>query len=105
MAKEVTDSNLAEVLKSEKPVVIDFWAEWCMPCRKVSSIIEELAEENAGTAEVYKCNVDENNDVCSKYSIRNIPTILFIKGGEVMKRHVGTAKKSELQEIIDSLKA
>ena len=82
MAKQITDANLQEVLDNEELVVIDFWAEWCGPCRMISPIVDELAEEYAGRVLIGKVNVDENDEVVEKYGIRNIPTILFIKKGE-----------------------
>lgn len=102
MAKQLTDNELAEVLASERLVVIDFWAEWCGPCKKISPIVDELATEYEGKVDIYKCDVDENSEVCEKLGIRNIPTLIFLKNGEVVDRHVGTATKSQLAEKIDS---
>lgn len=102
MAKQLTDNELAEVLASERLVVIDFWAEWCGPCKKISPIVDELAAEYEGKVDIYKCDVDENSEVCEKFGIRNIPTLIFLKNGEVVDRHVGTATKSQLAEKIDS---
>lgn len=102
MAKQLTDNELAEVLTSERLVVIDFWAEWCGPCKKISPIVDELATEYEGKVDIYKCDVDENSEVCEKFGIRNIPTLIFLKNGEVVDRHVGTATKSQLAEKIDS---
>ncbi|HIR37549.1 MAG TPA: thioredoxin [Candidatus Limisoma gallistercoris] len=102
MAKQLTDNELAEVLASERLVVIDFWAEWCGPCKKISPIVDELATEYEGKVDIYKCDVDENSEVCEKFGIRNIPTLIFLKNGEVVDRHVGTATKSQLAEKIDS---
>ena len=94
MALEITDANFEElVLKSDKPVLVDFWAEWCGPCRMVGPVVEELSTEYAGKAVVGKVNVDNNSEISAKYGIRNIPTILFFKNGEVVEKHVGVAAK------------
>ena len=83
MTLEFTDENIKEIIESGKPVVIDFWAEWCGPCRMVGPLVEELAEEYAGKVEIGKMNVDENIDTPNEYGIRNIPTILFFKDGKL----------------------
>lgn len=103
MALEITDSTFEEVLNSDKLVVIDFWAEWCGPCRMVGPIVEELAVEYADKAIIGKVDVDSNDDITSKYGIRNIPTILFFKNGEIVDKQVGAAQKSVLVEKIDKL--
>ena len=104
MALEITDSNFEEhVLKADKPVVLDFWAEWCGPCRRVGPIVSELAEEYKDKVVVGKVDVDSNPDVAMKYGIRNIPTILFFKDGEVADKQVGAVPKSVLAGKIDSL--
>ena len=103
MEKTVTDSNLAEILNTGKPVMVDFWATWCGPCRAIAPVVEELAAEYEGKAVVAKCNVDECEDVPMKYGIRNIPTLLFFKGGEVVDKLVGAAPKSEIAKKIDAL--
>lgn len=104
MAFEVTDSNFeASVLKSDKPVVLDFWAEWCGPCRMLGPVIEELAKEYEGRVLVAKVNVDNNPTASSKYGIRNIPTVLFIQNGEVKEKQVGVAPKAVLAEKIEAL--
>lgn len=103
MALEITDATFEDVLKSDKPVVIDFWAEWCGPCRMVGPIVEELATEYDGKVVIGKVDVDNNDEITSKYGIRNIPTILFIKNGEVVDKQVGAAQKSALVEKIDGL--
>ena len=89
MAKELTDDNFESVISAGTPVVIDFWAEWCGPCKKISPIVDELATEYEGVVDIYKCNVDECSDPCDKFSIRNIPTLVFLKNGEVgqQQRH------------------
>ncbi|MDZ4846115.1 MAG: thioredoxin [Chitinophagales bacterium] len=99
MAFEITDSNFeAEVLNNEKVTLIDFWAEWCGPCRAIGPIVEELAKEYDGKALIGKVNVDENPEITVKYGIRNIPTILFIKKGEIVDKQVGAVPKSTLEE-------
>ena len=99
MAFEITDSNFqTEVLDSTKVTMIDFWAEWCGPCRAITPIVEELAKEYDGKAIIGKLNVDENPEVTVKYGVRNIPTILFIKNGEVVDKQVGAVPKSVLEE-------
>ncbi len=104
MAAEFTTDNFeTEVLSSESPVVVDFWAPWCGPCRQIAPIIDELANENSDV-KVGKLNVDDGQDVAVKYGISNIPTILLFKGGEVVERVQGVTSKSKLQELIDSHK-
>lgn len=103
MALEITDATFEEVLKSGKPVVIDFWAEWCGPCRMVGPVIEELATEYADKVVIGKVDVDSNDEITSKYGIRNIPTILFFKDGEIVDKQVGAAQKSVLAEKVEKL--
>jgi thioredoxin 1 len=104
MSLEITDSNFEEqVLKSEKPVIIDFWAEWCGPCRMVGPIVQELGEEYAEKAVVGKVNVDENPGVTSKFGIRNIPTILYFKNGDVVDKQVGAAPKQVLAGKLEAI--
>jgi thioredoxin 1 len=103
MALKVTDENYWELLSGDKPVVLDFWAEWCGPCRTLAPIIDELAKEYEGRVEIGKVDVDENNDIVSKYGIRNIPTVLFFKGGEVVDKQIGAAGKEVLVEKINKL--
>ncbi len=103
MALEITDANFEElVLKSDKPVLVDFWAEWCGPCRMVGPVVEELSKDYDGKAVVGKVNVDNNSGISSKYGIRNIPTILFFKNGEVVEKHVGVAAKNVLAEKLNT---
>ncbi|MEX0812858.1 MAG: thioredoxin [Chitinophagales bacterium] len=103
MALEITDANFEnEVLKSDKVTMVDFWAEWCGPCRAIAPVVEELAGEYEGRAQIGKVNVDENPGVASKFGIRNIPTILFIKNGEVVDKQVGAVPKNVLAEKIDA---
>lgn len=104
MALELTDSNFEEmVIKSDKPVLVDFWAEWCGPCRMVAPIVSEIADEYEGKAVVGKLDVDSNPEVASRFGIRNIPTILFFKNGEVADKQVGAVPKSVLTAKIEGL--
>ncbi len=103
MAVEITDANFDElVLQSDKPVLVDFWAEWCGPCRMVGPIVEELATEYEGKAVVGKVNVDNNQEIAGKFGIRNIPTLLVFKGGEVVDKQVGVVPKNVLAGKIDA---
>jgi len=100
MAFEFTDTNFQDVaLEGDKLSVVDFWAEWCGPCRLVTPIIEDLAKEYDGKANIGKLNVDHNQEVSMKYGVRSIPTILFIKNGEVVDKHVGATTKAALAQI------
>mgnify|MGYP003589283524 CR=1 FL=1 len=99
---EITDSNYKELIESGKPVVIDFWATWCGPCRMVGPIIEELAATYGDQAVIGKCDVDNNTDVTADYGIRNIPTVIFFKDGKQVDKQVGSASKSVFE---DKLKA
>lgn len=102
MALELTDNNFEElVLKSDKPVMVDFWAEWCGPCRMVGPVVEEMSKEYEGKAVVGKVNVDNNAQISMKYGIRNIPTILFFKNGEVVDRSVGAVPKNQLAQKLE----
>jgi len=103
MEKVITDSNFAETINTDKPVVIDFWATWCGPCRALAPVIEEIAAEYEGKAVIGKCNVDENQEIPMKFGIRNIPTLIFIKNGEMVDRMVGVSSKSDIAKKIDSL--
>lgn len=103
MALEITDSNYKEILAEGKPVVIDFWAPWCGPCKMVGPIIDELATEYEGKAIIGKCDVDDNDDVASEFGIRNIPTVLFFKGGQLVDKQVGSAPKATYAAKIDAL--
>ena len=103
MALEITDSNYKEILAEGKPVVIDFWAPWCGPCKMVGPIIDELATEYEGKAIIGKCEVDDNDDVASEFGIRNIPTVLFFKDGQLVDKQVGSAPKGTYAAKIDAL--
>ena len=103
MALEITDSNYKEILAEGKPVVIDFWAPWCGPCKMVGPIIDELATEYEGKASIGKCDVDDNDDVASEFGIRNIPTVLFFKDGQLVDKQVGSAPKGTYAAKIDAL--
>ncbi|MBK7306366.1 MAG: thioredoxin [Chitinophagaceae bacterium] len=101
MAAEYTDANFkSDVLDSDKLTVIDFWAEWCGPCRAIGPVIEELSKEYAGKANVGKVNVDNNPGVSMQYGITSIPAILFIKGGQVVDKQIGAVPKSVLEKKI-----
>ena len=98
MAIEITDANFDElVIKSDKPVLVDLWAEWCGPCRMVGPIVEELAKEYDGKAVIGKMNVDFNPNISVKYGVRNIPTLLFFKNGQLVDKQVGAVPKSALE--------
>lgn len=104
MALEVTDSSFeSEVINSGKPAMVDFWAVWCGPCRMVGPVVEEIAGEYNGKAVVAKVDVDTNQDVAAKYGIRNIPTILYFKDGEVVDKVVGVAPKEQLIAKLEAL--
>ncbi len=103
MALEFTDENIKEIIKSGKPVVIDFWAEWCGPCRMVGPVVEELAKEYDGKVVIGKMNVDENVDTPNEYGIRNIPTILFFKDGQLVDKQIGATQKSVLAAKVEAL--
>ena len=104
MAKaiEITDSNFEEVIKSDQPVLVDFWAEWCGPCKMIGPIVEELAGEYEGKATIGKVDVDANQDVPAKFGIRSIPTLLIFKGGEVVDKVVGAVPKSVLSDKLEA---
>ncbi|MFO7783513.1 MAG: thioredoxin [Desulfatiglandales bacterium] len=101
---QVTDDSFEdEIVKSDLPTVVDFWAAWCGPCRMVSPVVEELAKEYEGKIKVAKMDVDQNRQTPAKFGIRNIPTLIFFKGGEVAKMIVGAQPKSSLEEEIKKL--
>jgi thioredoxin 1 len=104
MAFQITNENFqAEVLDSKKVALVDFWAEWCGPCRMIGPVVEELAGEYADKALISKCNVDEHGDVATQFGIRSIPTILFFKDGELVDRVVGAVPKAVLKQKLDGL--
>ncbi|WP_455673525.1 thioredoxin [Phocaeicola sp.] len=103
MAIEIKDSNFEELLASGKPVVVDFWATWCGPCKKIAPDVEALAEAYKEQVIIGKCDVDANDELTGKYGVRNIPTILFIKNGEVVDKQVGAATKAQLEEKVKKL--
>lgn len=103
MAKVVNDSNINEILGSGQPVLIDFWATWCGPCRVLGPVVEEIAEEFEGRAVVAKCNVDDCEDISMKYGIRNIPTLLYFKNGELVDRTVGVVPKQDIADRLNKL--
>ena len=104
MALQITDASFDEVvLKSDKPVLVDFWATWCGPCRMLGPVIEELATEYEGRVVVGKVDVDNNQEFAAKYGVRNIPTVLVFKDGEVVGRQVGVAAKKVYTDALDSL--
>lgn len=103
MALAITNENFQEVMGSEMPVVIDFWAEWCGPCRMIAPIVDELAAEYEGRVLVAKCDVEECEEAVAKFGVRNIPTVVFVKGGEVVDKNVGAASKDALKAKIEKM--
>ncbi|MFI3164633.1 MAG: thioredoxin [Bacillota bacterium] len=102
MAIEINSNNISELEASDSLLVIDFGAEWCGPCRTIAPIIGELASEYEGKANICKCDVEENDSISTKYGVRNLPTIVFVKGGEIVDRHVGSISKTDLTAKIES---
>jgi thioredoxin 1 len=101
---EVGDSSFeSEVLKSDKPVLVDFWAPWCGPCRAIAPIVEELAKDFGDKVKFTKCNVDENPTTPTKYGIKSIPTLIFFKDGEIQDKVIGIVAKSKLEEMISQV--
>lgn len=101
--QDFTDANFEnEVLQSEQPVLVDFWAPWCGPCRQIAPLIDQLAEENAGSVKIGKVNVDDNGATAQKYGVSSIPTLMIFKGGEPVERFVGLQPKARLQESLDA---
>ncbi len=103
MPKVVTNTNISEILAGDKPVMIDFWAAWCGPCRMLAPTVDAVAQEYEDRVVVAKCDVDDADEVAMQFRIRNIPTLLFFKGGEMVNRLVGAVPKSEITAILDSL--
>lgn len=104
MPVEVNDANFEEVvLNSDKPVLVDFWAEWCGPCRMIAPVIDEISAEYSGRVVVAKCDVDDSPGVTAKFGIRNIPTVLYFKNGEVADKQVGAVPKKNFTARLDSL--
>ena len=103
MEVTITNENFASLRYGDKPLVVDFWATWCGPCRMISPIIADLAEAYDGKVVVGKCDVEDNEDLAAEFGIRNIPTILFFKNGEVVDKIVGAQKKENLEEKIKAL--
>lgn len=102
MAIAITDQNWEELIQNNPYVIMDFWAEWCGPCRAIAPFVEEAAETYAGKAVIGKVNIDENPQVTMKYAIKNIPTLIFIKNGEIVDKHVGALKKPDLMDKINA---
>lgn len=103
MATEVNSSNYDEIINSGQPVVLDFWATWCTPCKAISPYIEDLAVEFAGKAIIGKVNVDENNDIAMKYGVRNIPTVIYIKDGQQVDKQVGATSKAVFRQKLQAI--
>ena len=102
MAQKITDANYKELLAQDKLVVVDFWAEWCGPCRSIAPAVDELAAEFEGKAIIGKYNVDDDNALSSEMGIRNIPTLLFFKGGKLRDKQVGASSKADLKAKIEA---
>ena len=103
MEKIITDANFAEIINTDQPVLVDFWATWCGPCRALAPVVEELAHEFAGKAVVGKCNVDDCDDLPMTFGIRSIPTLLFFKNGQLVDRIVGAAPKADIAARLNAL--
>ncbi|MBR7182423.1 MAG: thioredoxin [Alistipes sp.] len=103
MALQITNENYEALIADSKPLVIDFWAEWCGPCRTIAPLVEEFAETYADKVNIGKCDVDSSDDVVAVYRVRNIPTLVFIKNGEVVDKHVGAISRNDLQAKIEAL--
>ena len=102
--ESINEANFDEkVIQSSYPALVDFWAEWCGPCKMLTPVLEELSSENESKINIYKVNVDENQQLAVKYGIRSIPTLLLFKGGEIQEQIVGLKSKSDLQASIDSM--
>ena len=99
----INSNNFDELVQTGKPIVLDFWATWCGPCKRIAPIIEALAADYEGQVHIGKCDVEEDEDLAMRFGVRNVPTILFIKNGEVVDRHVGIAPRPALEEKIRAL--
>ena len=103
MALAINNENFESLKNDGKPLVIDFWAEWCGPCRMVAPIVEELAKEYEGKVNIGKCDVDSNDDLVAMFRVRSIPTLVFFKGGEVVGTHIGAISRNDLKAKIEAL--
>ncbi len=103
MTQKITSENFEEIIASGKPVILDFWATWCGPCRRVGPIIDELAKDYEGQVIVGKCDIEEDEDLPMRFGVRNIPTILFIKNGEVVEKQIGAAARPVFEEKLKSI--
>jgi thioredoxin 1 len=102
LTKTTDETFNQDVLQSDLPVLLDFWAEWCGPCKMIGPILEELSEEYAETVKIIKLNVDENNNTAIKYAVRSIPTLILFKDAKVQAQHIGSASKAQLKEFLNS---
>jgi thioredoxin 1 len=106
MVAEISDNSFkSDVLESTEPVLVDFWAPWCGPCRMIAPMVEELAAENRGSVKVTKLNIDDNPEAAQNYGVSSIPTLMIFKNGEVVERMVGVQPKSRLQQALDEAKS
>lgn len=103
MEKIATSTNFKELLASPRPVLVDFWAVWCGPCRMLGPTVEDIAKKYDGKVDVVKCNVDDCQDIAMEYGIRSIPTLMYFKGGEVVQRSVGVVSAAEIESVLATL--